>query len=136
MPASIICGFFGSASEVVKLIISVPPAMTRSDMPDMIVEAPKLTVEMPDPQKRSMVTPEARMSKPASSAAMRPRSRLCFPTWLDVPQMTSSTSAVLISLRSAMALRTVAPSCCGWISASAPLPILPMPRGVRQASMM
>ena len=43
-------------------IISVPPATTRSDMPDMMVEAAKFTVEMPEPQNRSMVTPLERTS--------------------------------------------------------------------------
>ncbi len=44
------------------LISSVPPATTMSDMPDMMVEAAKLTVVMPEPQKRSSVTPLLRMS--------------------------------------------------------------------------
>src|SRR5271168_5525495 len=50
--------------------------------------------------------------------------------------MTSPTSAVSIRLRSAIAFSTVAPSCWGWIPESAPLPNLPMPLGVRQASMI
>ena len=53
-----------------------------------------------------------------------------------VPQMTSSTSAVSKPLRSASAASTVAARCCGCRWASAPLPCLPMPRGVRQASMI
>jgi len=60
----------------------------------------------------------------------------CGPFWVLVPQMMSSTSAVLIALRSASAFSTVAARCCGCMSASAPLPCLPMPRGVRQASMI
>src|SRR4051812_28892485 len=50
--------------------------------------------------------------------------------------MMSSTSAVLMPVRSASARNTVAPSCCGWMPAKAPLPALPMPRGVRHASMI
>src|SRR5512143_1960498 len=67
---------------------------------------------------------------------MRPRSQLCGPRCELVPQITSSTSAVLSSLRSARALSTVEPSRCGWICDSAPLGYLPIPRGVRQASMI
>src|SRR5690606_20939586 len=67
---------------------------------------------------------------------MRPRSPACLPIWALVPQMMSSTSAVRSELRSASAPRTAAPRCCGCMSASAPLPTLPMPRGVRQASMI
>src|SRR5579864_673798 len=67
---------------------------------------------------------------------MRPTSPRAGPVWLEVPQITSSTSAVFSLLRSAIAFSTVAPTCCGWISASAPLPILPTPRGLRQASMI
>src|SRR5436190_15906164 len=50
--------------------------------------------------------------------------------------MMSSTSAVLMPVRSASARSTAAPSCCGWMSESAPLPALPMPRGVLHASMI
>ena len=43
-------------------IISVPPAITRSSEPDMMEAAAMLTLVMPDPQKRSSVTPLARTS--------------------------------------------------------------------------
>jgi len=46
----------------VRLIISVPPAITRSSMPDMIDAAARFTVVMPEPQKRSSVMPLALMS--------------------------------------------------------------------------
>ncbi len=67
---------------------------------------------------------------------MRPRSPPCVPTCMLVPQTMSSTSEVSSALRSAIAASTVAPSCCGWSSARAPFPTLPIPRGVRQASMI
>src|SRR5689334_17620094 len=38
-------------------IISVPPATTRSAMPAMMLCAAMFTVVMPEPQKRSSVTP-------------------------------------------------------------------------------
>jgi len=38
-------------------IISVPPAITRSSKPAMIEAAAMFTVVMPEPQKRSSVTP-------------------------------------------------------------------------------
>ena len=80
-------------------IISAPPPMTRSSMPDMMEAAAKLTVVMPDPQKRSRVIALAFVSKPASRADMRPRSPLCLPRWELVPQRMSSTSAVSSLLR-------------------------------------
>ncbi len=43
-------------------IISVPPEMTRSSMPAMIALAAKLVAVMPEPQKRSSVTPLALVS--------------------------------------------------------------------------
>ena len=43
-------------------IISVPPATTRSSMPDLMQAAARLTALMPDPQKRSIVMPLALMS--------------------------------------------------------------------------
>lgn len=63
-------------------------------MPDMIWAAARFAAVMPEPQKRSSVTPLALMSKPASRAAMRPMSLPCLPRWDEQPQMTSSTSAV------------------------------------------
>src|SRR4051812_23821615 len=132
-PRTFICA---SPSAGCSDIISQPPAMTTSSNPDMIDAAAKLVVVMPEPQKRSRVTPEAFVSNPASSSAILARSPPCVPTCMLVPKMTSSTAAVSTSLRSRMALSTVAPSCCGWMSARAPLPTLPTPRGVRHASMI
>ncbi len=40
-------------------IISAPPAMTTSSIPAMIVAAAKFADVIPDPQKRSSVTPLA-----------------------------------------------------------------------------
>ena len=60
LPESIIIG--PSPRRVCIDIFSVPPAITRSSWPDMIEAAAMLTVVMPEPQKRSSVTPEARMS--------------------------------------------------------------------------
>src|SRR5882757_2220385 len=67
---------------------------------------------------------------------MRPKSAPCLSTCVEVPQMTSSTSSVAKWLRSASAFSTAAAKCCGCRCASAPLPALPMPRGVRHASMI
>jgi hypothetical protein len=92
------------------------------------------TALIPEPQNRSSVTPLTLVSKPASSTAMRARSPPCVPICMLVPNTTSSTSAGSRPLRSTTARRTVEPSRCGWISANAPFPTLPMPRGVRQAS--
>ena len=58
------------------------------------------TVVMPEPQKRSSVTAGALTSHPASSTDMRPIQAPCLPDCELHPQMTSSTSSVLMSLRS------------------------------------
>ena len=105
-------------------------------MPLMMWVAATFTAVMPDPQKRSSVKAGARVSQPASSTAMRPMQKPCLPNWALQPTTTSSTAAVSRSLRSARARKTVPSSRWGWISASAPFPTLPMPRGVRTASMM
>jgi len=60
LPESIISG--PSPRRVAIDIFSVPPAMTRSSAPDMIEAAAMLTLVMPEPQKRSSVTPLARTS--------------------------------------------------------------------------
>ncbi len=117
-------------------IISVPPDTTRSSIPAMIAVAAMFALVIPDPQKRSRVTPLALMSYPASSADILPRSPLCSQTCELVPHTTSSTSALSKPLRSTRASSTVRPRCCGWRWARAPLPCLPTPRGVRHASMM
>ena len=49
----------GSSPFFGRDIISVPPAMTRSSMPAMMALAAMLVAVMPDPQKRSSVTPLA-----------------------------------------------------------------------------
>ena len=118
-------------------IISQPPAMTTSSMPAMIDaggEVGRGDARAAEAVERDAATPWCRSRRRA--AAMRPRSPPCVPTCMLVPKMTSSTAAVSRSLRSRIAASTVAPSCCGWMSASAPLPTLPMPRGVRHASMI
>jgi len=63
LPASMSVGpAFGSAVAAacdVNDIISVPPAITRSSMPDRMAEAAMLTAVIPDPQNLSSVMPDA-----------------------------------------------------------------------------
>ena len=50
------------AAEEVNDIISQPPPITQSSMPAMMDAAAMFTLVMPEPQKRSRVTPEAAVS--------------------------------------------------------------------------
>ena len=62
LPLSIIGGPSPAPRRLGMDIISVPPAITRSSMPDMIEAAARFTAVMPEPQNRSSVTPLERMS--------------------------------------------------------------------------
>src|SRR3546814_14387003 len=73
--------------------------MTQSSMPLITLAAAKFTELIPPPQKRSSVVPLALVSKPADSAAMRPRSPPCLPFCDEVDHMLSSTVAVSRLLR-------------------------------------
>ncbi len=117
-------------------MLSTPPAITRSCWPLITPMAARFTAVMPEPQNLSREKPPALMSKPASSAAMRAIQAPCLPTWVPQPAMTSSISDVSRWLRAASAFSTVDRMRWGWISARAPLPTLPTPRGVRAASMI
>jgi hypothetical protein len=57
LPVSIINGPSPRRSAID--IFSVPPPITRSSVPDMTEAAAKFTEVMPEPQKRSSVTPLA-----------------------------------------------------------------------------
>ena len=62
LPLSITMGPSAAVRRLGMDIISVPPATTRSAMPDMMLAAAMLTAVMPEPQNRSSVMPDERVS--------------------------------------------------------------------------
>ena len=60
----------------------------------------------------------------------------CSPAWETQPTITSSTSLLSMGLRCVNARKVVAISSWGWVSASEPTSFLPLPRGVRTASII
>src|SRR5215211_8082379 len=84
-----------------------------------------------EPHWRSMVTPVTVSGQPAVSAAVRPMSKVCSPTWPTQPQITSSISAGSTPERSTRLVRTCADRSAGCTPDSPPLRL---PTGVRTAS--
>src|SRR6266700_4317057 len=84
-----------------------------------------------DPHWRSTVVPGTVSGKPAARAALRPTFRLCSPTWLTQPIMTSSTRFVSILVRWARVNRTWAIRSTGCQSFNRPFL---RPTAVRTAS--
>src|SRR5438105_4527182 len=93
--------------------------------------AAKCTACWLDPHCRSIVVPGTVSGKPAASAALRPTLRLCSPTWLTQPAMTSSTTPGSIPARSTRAPSVCASRSTGCQSFRQPLR---RPTGVRTAS--
>lgn len=111
----------------------VPPATTRSWVPDRTPCAAKCTACCEDPHWRSTVTPGTSSGRPAASQAVRAMSPACGPTVSRQPNTTSSTAAGSTPDRSISAFRTCAPRSAGW-TADRPPPR--RPTGVRTASTM
>src|SRR5215204_4800865 len=97
----------------------------------MMPAAAKCTDCWDDPHWRSIVTPVTVSGQPAVSAAVRPMSNVCSPTWPTQPQMTSSTSDGSTPARSTRLLSTCADRSAGCTPESPPLRL---PTGVRTAS--
>src|SRR5215210_1265453 len=110
---------------------STPPATTMSYCPATIPAAAKCTDCWLEPHWRSIVTPVTVSGQPAVSAAVRPMSKVCSPTWPTQPQMTSSTSDGSTPARSTRLLSTCADRSAGCTPESPPLRL---PTGVRTAS--
>ena len=97
-----------------RLIDSTPPATTTSYWPLTRPAAAKWTDCWLEPHCRSTVTPGTDCGQPAASTALRAISKVCSPTWLTQPQITSSTSAGSARpARSASALSTCADKSTG-----------------------
>ena len=117
-------------------IDSTPPAITKSYCPAITPAAPKCAACWLDPHCLSIVTPVTSSGKPAASAAFRPTLKACSPTCETAPQMTSSTIAGSMPVRSTKPWSTIADRSTGWIPLSAPFSALPMPTGLRTAPTM
>ncbi len=122
-----------SAPMGTRLILSTPPATTRSSQPLATFWAAMLTASNPDAQNRLICTPEQRTSQPALRAAIFGNTEPCSPIGDTTPITMSSTCAGSKPLRSRRASKTVTPKSMGLTSCSEPS-FLPLPRGVRTLS--
>ena len=116
-----------------RLMLSTPPATTRSSQPLRTFCAAMLTASRPEAQKRLSCTPAHCQSQPALSAATLAITEPCSPMGETTPITTSSTVAVSKSLRVRSASRVPASRSTGLTSCRLPS-FLPLPRGVRTAS--
>src|SRR5450759_4022592 len=114
-----------------RLMTSTPPATATSYCPEITPAAAKCAACWEEPHWRSSVVPGTASGQPAASTALRPTLAACSPVWLTTPQITSSTRAGSIPVRSTSAVSTWAERSTGCQSFSAPLRF---PVGVRTAS--
>ncbi len=75
-----------------RLMLSTPPASTRSASPERTAREAMAIASRLDPQSRFTVPPGAETGSPASSVAIRATLRLSSPAWLAQPISTSSSS--------------------------------------------
>ncbi len=116
-----------------RLMLSTPPATTRSSQPERTFCAARLTASRPEAQKRLICTPAQRQSQPAFSAATLAMTEPCSPIGATTPITTSSTAAVSKPWRLRKASSVPASKSTGLTSCRLPS-FLPLPRGVRTAS--
>src|SRR4051812_22037463 len=109
---------------------STPPATTTSYCPAINPAAAECTDCWDEPHWRSMVKPGTLSGHPAARTAVRAMHAACSWAWDTHPQMTSSTIAGSIPLRSASAWSTCADRFVGGTPDSPPLPL---PPGLRTA---
>ena len=116
-----------------RLMLSTPPATTKSSQPLRTFMAAMFTASRPEAQKRLSCTPAQRQSQPALSAATFAMTDPCSPIGETTPMTTSSTAAVSRSLRRCSSASRPASRLTGLTSCRLPS-FLPLPRGVRMAS--
>ena len=116
-----------------RLMLSTPPATTRSSQPERTFCAARLTASSPEAQKRLTCMPAQRQSQPALRAATLGSTEPCSPMGETMPITTSSTAAVSRSWRVRSACSVPASRSMGLTSCRLPS-FLPLPRGVRMAS--
>ena len=116
-----------------RLMLSTPPATTKSSQPEATFCAAMLTASKPEAQNRLICTPEAVKSQPAIRAASLGSTPPCSPMGETIPITTSSTAAVSKPLRCCNFDSNPANKCAGCTSCKLPS-FLPLPRGVRMAS--
>jgi hypothetical protein len=112
-----------------RLMLSTPPAMTRSASPARIARAAIATASKPEPHSRFTVPPGTCTGRSASRPAMRATFRLSSPAWFAHPRTMSSVSVQSTERNDWVRARTTcAARSSGRTDASAP-PYLPI--GVR-----
>src|SRR5487761_1962821 len=119
----------------IKLMDSLPPAMTISALPERIFSAAMAMACKPDEQKRLMVAAGTVSGKPARNVATRAIFMPASPSGIAQPKITSSISALFTSgWRFNKSLNTAAAMSSGRVFFSVPRPDLPT--AVRKQSMM
>ena len=76
-----------------RVMLSTPAAMTTSWVPLITACAAKWSACCDEPHWRSMVTAGTLSGSDEASTMLRPMWKLCSPTWLTQPTMTSSIAA-------------------------------------------
>ena len=76
-----------------RLMLSTPPASTRSASPERTARDAMAIASRLDPQSRFTVPPGAETGSPASNVAIRATLRLSSPAWFAQPSSTSSSSS-------------------------------------------
>ena len=132
---SVRLGGSGPMSEPIgqRLMLSTPPAYTRSYAPDAAPCAARFTAVWPDPQKRFRLTPAISIGQPAARTAARATQAPCSPVSVTQPMIASSIRVGSTPVRATMACIGTVQRSIGCTPARPP-PL--RPRGVRQASMM
>jgi hypothetical protein len=116
-----------------RLMLSTPPATTRSSQPERTFCAAMFTASRPEAQKRLSCTPAQRKSQPALSAATLAMTEPCSPIGRHHTHHHVVHLAVSKSLRCCSSPSTPASRLTGLTSCRLPS-FLPLPRGVRMAS--
>ena len=103
-----------------RVMLSTPAAMTTSCVPLITACAAKCSACCELPHCRSMLTAGTLSGSDEAITMLRPMWKLCSPTWLTQPAITSSTAAGSMPLRSTSASSTAAPRSAGCHSRKAP----------------
>ena len=86
-----------------RLMLSTPPAYTRSYAPDAAPCAARFTAVWPDPQKRFRLTPAISIGQPAARTAARATQAPCSPVSVTQPMIASSMRVGSTPVRATMA---------------------------------
>ena len=108
VPMPFFCGSADGVNIGTRVMLSTPPAITQSIVPDITACAAKCSACCDEPHCRSSDVPGTDSGRPDASTALRATFVDCSPTWLTQPRITSSTSAGSAPVRATSASMTCA----------------------------